>query len=96
MRQALSEFNGRRRVQPTPIVTWGCLPVAARRSIGTIATLLRCGRRRLAAHRPGRGGRATFDEASKEGDSKMSMLSNLDLIRRVPLFSMLTVEQAQS
>lgn len=26
----------------------------------------------------------------------MSMLSNLDLIRRVPLFSMLTVEQAQS
>jgi CRP/FNR family transcriptional regulator, cyclic AMP receptor protein len=26
----------------------------------------------------------------------MSMLSNLDLIRRVPLFSMLTIEQAQS
>ena len=26
----------------------------------------------------------------------MSMLSNLDLIRRVPLFSMLTVEQAQA
>ena len=26
----------------------------------------------------------------------MSMLSNLDLIRRVPLFSMLTNEQAQS
>ena len=26
----------------------------------------------------------------------MSMLSNLDLIRRVPLFSLLTVEQAQS
>ena len=26
----------------------------------------------------------------------MSMLSNLDLIRRVPLFSMLTVDQAQA
>ena len=26
----------------------------------------------------------------------MAMLSNLDLIRRVPLFSMLTVEQAQT
>ena len=26
----------------------------------------------------------------------MSMLSNLDLIRRVPLFSMLTADQAQA
>jgi CRP/FNR family cyclic AMP-dependent transcriptional regulator len=30
-----------------------------------------------------------------EGDLTMSMLTNLDLIRRVPLFSMLTNEQAQ-
>jgi CRP/FNR family cyclic AMP-dependent transcriptional regulator len=49
---------------------------------------------RSALARAGVGG--PFDEASKEGDCKMSMLSNLDLIRRVPLFSMLTVEQAQA
>jgi len=29
-------------------------------------------------------------------DERMAMLSNLDLIRRVPLFSMLTNDQAQS
>ena len=33
---------------------------------------------------------------SQQEDARMSMLSNLDLIRRVPLFSMLTADQAQS
>ena len=47
-------------------------------------------------HGPGPGGRAVQESLKEEGDPKMSMLSNLDLIRRVPLFSMLTVEQAQA
>src|SRR5882672_11198171 len=39
MRCALKLSKGGRRVQPTPIVTWGCDPVPARQAIGTIASL---------------------------------------------------------
>ena len=43
---------------------------------------------------PEQGGRP--DTYNTKGNSRMAMLSSLDLIRRVPLFSLLTNDQAQS
>ena len=40
--------------------------------------------------------RAWIEPGHNNGSLHMSMLSNLDLIRRVPLFSMLTADQAQA
>src|SRR5687768_13555650 len=74
-----------RSADPTPATTSGRAPIVASLHVGTIAGFLQTGL----------GRRGARQEDTKRS-LLMSMLSNLDLIRRVPLFSMLTVEQAQS